>query len=105
MFEPLEKAGILTFTFTINPILFKQMQAKLAQATQEGQPPNPAAAQQQAKKPNEILEVEFINKSTLNQVGFERFVTMIGQCYKDEDEQNQEELVRGLSRDYMIWAK
>jgi hypothetical protein len=30
---------------------------------------------------------------------------MIGQCYKDEDEQNQEELVRGLSRDYMLWSK
>jgi hypothetical protein len=45
MFEPIEKTGLLTFTFTINPILFKQMQAKLAQATQEGQPPNPAAAQ------------------------------------------------------------
>jgi hypothetical protein len=30
---------------------------------------------------------------------------MICQCYKDEDEQNQEELVRGLSRDYMLWAR
>ena len=45
MFDPIEKSGLLTFTFTMNPILYKQMQAKLAQATQEGQPPNPAAAQ------------------------------------------------------------
>jgi len=44
MFEPLAKTGQLTFTFTINPILFKQMQAKLASTNQEGQPPNPAAA-------------------------------------------------------------
>jgi hypothetical protein len=82
------------------------MQAKLAQTTTDGQPPAAGApVQQQIKKQNEILEVEFINKPIINQMGYERFVNMIGQCYRDEDEQNQEELVKGLSRDYMLWAK
>ncbi len=28
LFEPIDKAGLLTFTFTTNPVLFKQQQVK-----------------------------------------------------------------------------
>jgi|LauGreDrversion4_2_1035121.scaffolds.fasta_scaffold4359609_1 hypothetical protein len=40
----------------------------------------------QAKPPNELLEIEFINKPVLSAVGYERFVRMIGKCYQTEDE-------------------
>ena len=30
---------------------------------------------------------------------------MIVQCYKDEDEQNQEELVKSLAREHMLWTR
>lgn len=30
---------------------------------------------------------------------------MIAKCYNDEDEQNQEEMVRNLARDHVLWAR
>jgi 23S rRNA C2498 (ribose-2'-O)-methylase RlmM len=36
---------------------------------------------------------------------FERFVKLIVQCYNDEDEQNQEDLIRSLAREHMLWAR
>ena len=30
---------------------------------------------------------------------------MIAQCYQDEDESNQEEMVRNLAREHMLWAR
>jgi hypothetical protein len=30
---------------------------------------------------------------------------MIAKCYQDEDEQNQEEMVRNLAREHILWAR
>jgi hypothetical protein len=38
-------------------------------------------------------------------MSYERFITMIGQCYREEDEQNQEELVRNMGKDNLVWAR
>lgn len=103
-YEVAEKTGLLTFYFTTNPIVYKQTQAKLA-ALAESQPPAAGAPAVQAKPPNELLEIEFISKPIISAIGFERFVRMIGKCYQEEDEQNQEELVKNLSRQYMLWTR
>ena len=104
VFEQIDKTGVLTFYFTINPILYKQQQAKL-QALEASLPAAQQGMVAPPKPPSEILQVEFIDKPVISSVGFERFVNMIAQCYRDEDEQNQEELVRNLAREHMLWTR
>jgi hypothetical protein len=79
-FEVAEKTGVLMFYFTTNPILYKSIQAKLA-TLPENQNPVPGAPVAQPKPPNELLEIEFINKPIISAIGFERFARMIGKCY------------------------
>lgn len=41
-FDPIEKAGNLTFTFTVNPVLYKQLLAKMQTTNPDGNPATPA---------------------------------------------------------------
>lgn len=103
LFDPIDKTGLLTFHFTTNPILFKQQQAKLA-ALEAAQPLGTILAKP-APVNIELLQIEYIDKPIISAQGFNRFVNMIATCYNDEDEQNQEELVRSLAREHMLWAR
>lgn len=57
-----------------------------------------------AQRPTEIIEVDFIEKSKITNVGIQRLIDMIIQSFQDEDDYNLEELIKNLSKEYVVWT-
>eukprot|EP00347_Sterkiella_histriomuscorum_P017989 403347211 len=105
-FEIQEHTGLLTFTFTINPILYKLQQIKHQQMMEQQAQANPDKPQQiqQPQGSIEIIEADFIQKPLITQIGVQRLMDMIIQSFQDEDDHNQEQLIKNLAKEHMIWS-
>ena len=98
-----EPSGDLTFTFTLNPVAFKEREKALKKAAESGDAKLLAKLQAEAALPVETLEVDSVTKPDVSDQGASNFFDMLLERYEEQDESSYLELISNLAREHAIW--